>query len=204
MQNQEIKNYVQIKVDLKKRIIPFGEQLRAIRHRRYLSQEDLGKILGISKQAVSRYETGGNAPKLSLIIDYAEKLNVTVDYLLGLRDSEWPEQLLWINKAGKAFFEIFANVVYLELGLTTADIVQITGLSVSQVEAILQEKALVAPLPIALQLSRTLDIPIEVWAGEKAYKPSELSLRARQIAKAYMQASEKDQKLIQYVLKIDD
>jgi len=204
MQNQEIKNYVQIKVDLKKRVIPFGEQLRAIRHRRYLSQEDLGKILGISKQAVSRYETGGNAPKLSLIIDYAEKLNVTVDYLLGLKDSELPEQLLWINKSGKAFFEIFANVVYLELGLTTADIVQITGLTVSQIETILQQRTLAAPLPIALQLSRTLNIPIEVWAGEKVYEPSELSLRAHQIAKAYMNASEKDQRLIQYVLEVDD
>ena len=55
----------------------FGEKLKAIRSNRGLSQEDLARILGTSKQVISRYETGQRSPKLETTIDYAEKLGFT-------------------------------------------------------------------------------------------------------------------------------
>lgn len=202
MDNQETTNQVQINVDFHKPIIPFGEQLRKYRHRRYLSQIDLGDILGISKQAVSRYEVNDYVPRMALIIEYAEKLHVSVEYLLGFSDSELPKEVLRINKNGTAFYEIFANIVYLELGLTNDDIVRITGLSVHQIQAILREKIYEAPLTMALQLSKTLNVPIEVWTGEKKYVAPELTLDAYKVAQAFMDASEKDRRVIQYILEI--
>ena len=203
MDKQEIHDQVQIDMTFHKTILPFGEQLRKYRHRRNLSQTDLGDILGISKQAISRYELNDYVPKITLIIEYAEKLHVTVDYLLGLCDAERPEEVLLINKKSKSFYEIFANIVFIELGLTIEEIAQTTGLSAFQIQAILQDRISVAPLPIALRLSQTLNVPLEVWCGEKEYKPSELSLCAYKVAKAFMKASEKEQATIQFILEID-
>ena len=203
MNKQENNDYVQVEVDYHETILPFGEQLRKYRHRRNLNQTELGEILGMSKQAISRYELNDYIPKMPLIIDYAEKLHVTVAYLLGLSDAEVPDEALLIDKRSKSFYEIFANIVFIELGLTIEEIAQTTGLSTFQIQAILQDRISVAPLPIALRLSQTLNVPLEVWCGEKEYKPSELSLCAYKVAKAFMKASEKEQATIQFILEID-
>lgn len=204
MNKQENNDYVQVEVDYHETILPFGEQLRKYRHRRNLNQTELGEILGMSKQAISRYELNDYIPKIPLIIDYAEKLHVTVAFLLGLSDAERPEEVLLIDKKSKSFYEIFANVVFLELGLTIEEVARTTGLSVFQIQSILQERICVAPLPIALRLSKTLNVPIEVWCGEKEYKPSEFSLCAYKVAKAFMKASKKEQSIIQFILGIND
>ena len=38
----------------------FSENLKAIRKERNISQEDLGEIMGVSRQAVSKWEQGGS------------------------------------------------------------------------------------------------------------------------------------------------
>ena len=78
MNKQENNDYVQAEVDFHETILPFGEQLRKYRYRRNLNQTELGEILGMSKQAISRYELNDYIPKIPLLIDYAEKLHVTV------------------------------------------------------------------------------------------------------------------------------
>lgn len=41
-----------------------------------------------------------------------------------------------------------------------------------------------SPLPIALQLSKTLDVPPEVWTGNESYKAREIMIKAREVARA--------------------
>ena len=48
-----------------------------------MSQEELAKLVGTSKQVISRYETGQRSPKLSVVQRYAERLGVPVDVLAG-------------------------------------------------------------------------------------------------------------------------
>lgn len=59
-----------------------------------------------------------------------------------------------------------------------------------------------APLPIALQLSRTLDVPLEVWTGNKAYKTGDLSTEAREVAQAYDKAASKDKTMVRMALDL--
>ena len=68
----------------------FGEILKKIRLEKGLSQEELGKILGTTKQVISRYETNQRTPKITAVEEYAKKLNVPVTELLGKE----PEQTL--------------------------------------------------------------------------------------------------------------
>lgn len=60
----------------------FGTKLKKIRISRNMSQEDLAKFLGTSKQVISRYETNQRTPKITTAQEYAFKLNVPLLYLV--------------------------------------------------------------------------------------------------------------------------
>lgn len=68
----------------------FGDRLKEIRTSRGLSQDDLADLLGTSKQVISRYETNQRTPKITVAAEYAEKLNVSLTYLMGA--DETPRQ----------------------------------------------------------------------------------------------------------------
>ncbi|WP_097025436.1 helix-turn-helix domain-containing protein [Clostridium peptidivorans] len=61
----------------------FGDRLRELREEKQLTQEELGKLLNISRQAVSGYEAEGNEPNLQNLVKLADIFNVSLDYLLG-------------------------------------------------------------------------------------------------------------------------
>ena len=60
----------------------FGDKLKKIRIERNLSQQQLADILGTSKQVVSRYETNQRTPKITIAQEYADKLNIPLNYLI--------------------------------------------------------------------------------------------------------------------------
>ncbi len=60
-----------------------------------------------------------------------------------------------------------------------------------------------APLPIALQLSRALDVPLEVWTGNKSYKAGEVTVEALEVARAYDKASLKDKNTARLALDLE-
>ena len=62
---------------------PFGERLKKIRKDKNMSLEEFAKLLGTSKQALSRYELGQVDPKISQVRKYAGILNMSIDYLMG-------------------------------------------------------------------------------------------------------------------------
>ena len=59
-----------------------GSQISKFRKAAGLTQEDLGRAVGVSTQAVSRWECGG-APDITLLPAVADKLGVTIDALFG-------------------------------------------------------------------------------------------------------------------------
>jgi len=64
-----------------------GEQIARFRKAMGMTQEDLGRAVGISAQAVSRWECGG-APDVALLPAVADTLGVTVDALFGREGGE--------------------------------------------------------------------------------------------------------------------
>jgi len=58
------------------------------------------------------------------------------------------------------------------------------------------------PLPIALQLSRTLDVPLEVWTGSESYKTGDVTAEALEVARAYDKASLKDKNTARLALDL--
>ncbi len=60
----------------------FSENLRKIRKDNNLSQEQLADELGVSRQAISKWESGAAYPEMDKIIALCEKFNVNMDDLL--------------------------------------------------------------------------------------------------------------------------
>lgn len=65
-----------------------AEKLTALRAEHKLSQGDLAERLDVSRQSVSKWETGQSVPELDKIVKLADLFNITVDELV--RDSEAP------------------------------------------------------------------------------------------------------------------
>lgn len=59
-----------------------GEKIAALRRSVGLSQEALAEELGISRQAVSRWETNESLPDTEKVIRLSRRFHVTTDYLL--------------------------------------------------------------------------------------------------------------------------
>ena len=61
----------------------FGERLKELRTLRGLSQEELGKRLGVSKQTVSNWEIENVTPALDMFLNIVNYFHTTPNYLLG-------------------------------------------------------------------------------------------------------------------------
>ena len=59
-------------------------RLKEVRAEKRLTLEQVGKGVGLSTNAISRYERGVREPKLETWQKIADFLNVPVDYLLGI------------------------------------------------------------------------------------------------------------------------
>lgn len=60
----------------------FHEKLILLRKQRGYSQEDLAEKIGVSRQAVSRWETGDTTPEMALLVKLCDVFGVSADYLL--------------------------------------------------------------------------------------------------------------------------
>ena len=60
----------------------FSQKIKEIRKRFGLSQEQLAEIINVSRQAITKWETGGGLPDVSNLQELSKVFGVTVDYLL--------------------------------------------------------------------------------------------------------------------------
>lgn len=61
----------------------FGDRLRELREESGMTQEELGKLLSVTKQAVYSYEKGENEPNIDALVKLGDIFGVSLDYLLG-------------------------------------------------------------------------------------------------------------------------
>ncbi len=70
----------------------FAENLKQIRKEHHLSQEELAEMVGVSRQAVSKWEQDMGYPEVETLLLLSEKLNVSLDALLARSTACRPEQ----------------------------------------------------------------------------------------------------------------
>lgn len=72
-----VKNY-------KTRLYMLNEQIRSLRINMGISQIELAKKLGVTKQSVSNWENDNILPSIEMLIKIATFFGVSTDFLLGL------------------------------------------------------------------------------------------------------------------------
>lgn len=66
--------------------IKFAQRLEEARKAKKLSQEELGKLLGLSRFPIIDWEAGRKSPDLFMASKIADCLDVSFDYLMGTSD----------------------------------------------------------------------------------------------------------------------
>ena len=66
----------------------FQNRLYELRKKAGLSQEGLADLLGVTRQAVQKWEAGSSRPDMDNLAALARYFNVTLDYLVTGREPE--------------------------------------------------------------------------------------------------------------------
>ncbi len=96
----------------------FSERLKKEREKRDWSQTDLAEKIHVSRQSVSKWETGKNYPSIEVIIDLSDLFGITIDEMLR-SDKELKEKVIQDSKKlaypkWKVFFDsVFLLGVFL-------------------------------------------------------------------------------------------
>ena len=75
-----------------------GNQIKYLRQRRQITQEALAEHLGVTPQAVSKWERGAATPDITLLPEISSYFGVTIDDLFALSDEtrmERIQNMLW-------------------------------------------------------------------------------------------------------------
>ena len=60
-----------------------GDKIIALRKQKNISQTDLPKAVGVSREIIGRYERGDALPSIEVAAKIADVLEVSLDYLAG-------------------------------------------------------------------------------------------------------------------------
>ena len=60
----------------------FNKRLREIRMKRGCTQQNMADFLAIALRSYQCYETGSRSPSFAILVQIADMLNVSTDYLL--------------------------------------------------------------------------------------------------------------------------
>ena len=67
-----------------------GDRLRKVREAQQYTQDELAEKLGVAVLQIWRWESGKNEPSGEIVAQFAQILNVSTDYLLGVSDVPSP------------------------------------------------------------------------------------------------------------------
>ena len=85
--------------------IKIGEKIKQLRQRDGRKQEDISNALGVSPQAISRWEANGGYPDMELIPAIANYFNISIDELFGYSKDRQEKLKSILEKAEKAINE---------------------------------------------------------------------------------------------------
>lgn len=102
----------------------FSERLKSEREKKGWSQAELAEKIHVSRQSVSKWETGKNYPNIEVIIDLSDLFGITIDELLR-SDEELKDKVIQDSKqlAHPKWKTFFDTVFMLGVVLLAAKII---------------------------------------------------------------------------------
>ncbi|RKJ31535.1 XRE family transcriptional regulator [bacterium 1XD42-1] len=81
--------YALINTERRNKIVTFGDKLKICRAKKNMTQDEFARLLGTTKQVISRYETNQRVPKITTVSEYAKILEIPLEFLLD-NDADHP------------------------------------------------------------------------------------------------------------------
>jgi len=69
-----------------------GKRLREVRKKRGLTLQEIADKLGVARSTYAGYESDYRQPPLEILVQIADILKTSTDYLLGLTDNPYPKE----------------------------------------------------------------------------------------------------------------
>jgi transcriptional regulator with XRE-family HTH domain len=110
-------------------IMIFSERLKKEREKRNWSQNELAEKIHVSRQSVSKWETGKNYPSIEVIIHLSDLFSITIDELLR-SDVELKEKVIRDSKhLAHPKMKVFFDSVFMLGALLLVSKLMILGLN---------------------------------------------------------------------------
>ncbi len=91
-------------------MVECGLRLKAIRIERGLTQEELAEKMNMSRSHLGMIETGKTGPSIDLLVQFADVLDTSTDYLLlGKKDSR--TKLETVKKVLRSIIQVLLELV---------------------------------------------------------------------------------------------
>ncbi len=147
----------------------FAEKLAAARQERGLTQRQLADRLGVTAQAVSKWETGGSLPDLEMLRMIAQQLGCSLDFLLEHEVSEDSKvNMMLLERTAEIEKAICRDVLVIEVGV---------GLVPMLVESNADNYQVIHNLRMRLAMEWGISVPIiRMMDTLKNYEPNEYSI----------------------------
>lgn len=86
-----------------------GQRIRKEREKRGWSQNDLAKLLQVSRQTISKWETESAYPDVERLMQLSDLFEISLDTLI--RDREVSAKKLWVQRArtGMTFWDFLSK-----------------------------------------------------------------------------------------------
>ncbi|MBQ9996918.1 MAG: helix-turn-helix transcriptional regulator [Clostridia bacterium] len=87
-----------------------GAKIAELRREHNMKQDELAEMLGVTPQAVSKWENGASMPDISLLPKIAQIFGVTIDDLFGVNNTPKPDVQMLPPEKRKSFDEMILRV----------------------------------------------------------------------------------------------
>lgn len=150
--------------------IDFGKRLKEFRKRKNLTQKEIAMKIGVSEQALSKWENGDCLPDVCNLKLLALVLNASVDCLLDT-ENEKTEKVVETIKIGGAVFEIVEKPAAILAGkiIYAKDFSDLTGFN-SAIEAVmLEDESLIYESLTNMVLPiNDIHLSVNFWCSEES------------------------------------
>lgn len=119
----------------------FGEKIQKLRKEAGMSQEELSHQLGVSRQAISKWERDNGYPETEKIVRMSKIFHVSLDYLLNEEGTQSPEsaaeQGIYVSREMADGFLLYQRQKFLKIAIAVGLMVGSLALSFPDLEAFL-------------------------------------------------------------------
>lgn len=143
-----------------------NNKLLFLRKRNDLTQDEMGKIIGVTKHSIYNWEKGLEIIPLKHLNTYANYFNVSIDYILNLSDNK---ETLIINSLNKSIIGKNIKKIRKDNNLTQRELAKILNTDHSTIVNYENGKTLILTA-FAYQICKTFHLSMDELCGRSKQK----------------------------------